>query len=135
MFLPIGGNKETEREIDRIKTKVSEGSIPQSGGSAPRNFRRLKIDANERQVSVGDQVVQLSPAEYRILSLLVANAGRVLAHQFLLAEVWVGNHTGGLECIRRCVQRLRVKLESAQLDPSVIVTIPGVGYMFTGQLS
>ena len=48
----------------------------------------LRIDLPRRRVSIGDDIVQLTRIEYRLLTTLAKHAGRVLTHEFLLREVW-----------------------------------------------
>jgi two-component system, OmpR family, KDP operon response regulator KdpE len=52
----------------------------------------IKVDLGHRRVLVGDTEVHLTPIEYRLLTVLVRNAGRVLTHRQLLKEVWGPSH-------------------------------------------
>ena len=75
-----------------------------------------------------DAEVHLTPIEYRLLGVLIANAGRVLTHPFLLREVWGPTHSESTHYLRVYMGNLRQKLEDDSAQPKHIVTETGVGY-------
>ena len=81
-----------------------------------------------RIVKKRDVEVHLTPIEYRLLGVLVANAGRVLTHPFLLREVWGPSHSESTHYLRVYMGNLRQKLEDDSAQPKHIVTETGVGY-------
>jgi two-component system KDP operon response regulator KdpE len=88
----------------------------------------LHVDLARREVKAGGNSVRLTPNEFRLLSVLVKNAGRVVTHQQLLREVWgpgTGNET---HYVRVYVNQLRQKLEASPARPKYLLTEPGVGY-------
>ena len=72
------------------------------------------------------QEVKLTPREYDLLRLLVAHAGKVLTHKFILREVWGGETD--VQYLRIYIRTLRQKLESDPEQPHLILTEQGVGY-------
>jgi two-component system KDP operon response regulator KdpE len=86
----------------------------------------LAVDLVRRVVLVRDQEVKLTPREYDLLRALVAHAGKVLTHRFLLREVW-GTETD-VAYLRIYIRTLRHKLESDPDRPQLILTEQGVGY-------
>ncbi|MGO9134559.1 MAG: response regulator [Methylovirgula sp.] len=86
----------------------------------------LSVDLVRRIVTVGGQEVKLSPREYELLRLLVAHAGKVLTHKFLLREVWGGD--GDVQYLRIYIRALRQKIEANPERPQHIITEQGVGY-------
>ena len=72
--------------------------------------------------------MKLTPREYDLLRLLVAHAGKVLTHKFILREVW-GAETD-VQYLRIYVRTLRQKIETDPAQPKFIVTEQGVGYRF-----
>jgi two-component system KDP operon response regulator KdpE len=86
----------------------------------------LAVDTAAREVTVAGETVTLTRKEYELLELLARNAGRVLTHGVLLAQVW-GRSGGGTESLRVHVTQLRNKLGSGPDRPS-IVSDPGTGY-------
>ena len=79
-----------------------------------------------RLVSVRGEEVRLSPREYDILRLLVAHAGKVLIHKFILREVW-GCDTE-IQYLRVYIRSLRQKMQGNPERPHHILTETGVGY-------
>ncbi|MCK9396301.1 MAG: winged helix-turn-helix domain-containing protein [Methylobacter sp.] len=61
---------------------------PEQGQSAVFTSGALQVDLLKRQITIGDRDIHLTPIQYRLLSVLVKNAGKVLTHQYLLKEVW-----------------------------------------------
>ena len=86
----------------------------------------LALDLVRRKVMVGDREVRLSPRAYEVLRLLVAHAGKVLTHKFILDEVWDG--ATDVQYLRVYVRTLRKKIEADPDRPELILTEPGVGY-------
>jgi two-component system KDP operon response regulator KdpE len=86
----------------------------------------LAVDLVRRVVTVRDQEVKLTPREYDLLRTLVAHAGKVLTHRFLLREVW-GTETD-IAYLRIYIRTLRQKIEADPDRPQLITTEQGVGY-------
>ena len=86
----------------------------------------LAVDLVRRLVTVGGQEVKLTPREYDLLRLLVAHAGKVLTHKFILREVWGGETD--VQYLRVYIRTLRQKLEADPERPEMILTEQGVGY-------
>ena len=92
---------------------------------------KLTVDLVRRIVSVGGAEVKLSAKEYDLLRLLVAHAGKVLTHGFLLREVWGPAHTEDVQYLRVLIGQLRQKIEDNPAEPSRLLTEPGIGYRFS----
>ncbi|HLY07407.1 MAG TPA: response regulator transcription factor [Rhizomicrobium sp.] len=86
----------------------------------------LSVDLVRRVVMVRDHEVKLTPREYDLLRALIAHAGKVLTHRFLMHEVW-GSETD-VAYLRIYVRTLRQKLEADPDRPHLIQTEQGVGY-------
>ncbi len=91
-------------------------------------FGDIEIDRPARLVRRGGQEVHLTPIEYRLLSTLVANAGRVLTHRQLLREVWGPQHAEQTHYLRIYMGHLRQKLEDDPAQPRHLLTETAVGY-------
>lgn len=91
---------------------------------------RLKIDFDRREVWVEDELVKLRPTEYRLLYHLVKNAGWVITHDQLLANVWGYEYRDEPHYVRLYINYLRKKLEKDPSNPKYILTERGVGYRF-----
>ena len=90
----------------------------------------LCVDYGKRRVEVDGGEVHLTPIEYKILLLLIANRGKVLTHHYILKEIW--GYAEGVESgtLRVFMATLRRKIEKNPSDPQHIITEVGVGYRF-----
>ncbi len=93
-------------------------------------FGSVEVDLARRLVSKAQQPVHLTAMEFKLLSVLLANAGRVLTHRHLLREVWGGTHSDHNHYLRIYVAHLRQKLEDDPTQPVYLQTEIGVGYRF-----
>ena len=91
-------------------------------------FGEVEVDRLARVVRRSGAEVHLTPTEYRLLSVLVANAGRVLTHRQLLREVWGPSHAGQSHYLRIYMGHLRQKLEAEPAQPRHLLTETAVGY-------
>jgi len=90
----------------------------------------LKIDFLKRQVHIGTQEIHLTPIEYRLLTVLVRNAGRVMTHRQILKEVWGPPYIEQTHYLRVFMNQLRKKIEADSTRPRFLLNEPGVGYRF-----
>lgn len=94
----------------------------------------LKIDFLNRQVHRGAQEIHLTPIEYRLLTVLVRNAGRVMTHRQLLKEVWGPPYVEQTHYLRVFMNQLRKKIEADSTRPCFLLNEPGIGYRFKPDL-
>jgi len=78
----------------------------------------------------GGRTVELTPIEFRLLHVLMRNAGRVLSHDYLLSSAWGYEYEGYSNQIAVYIRRLRTKLEADPSNPKYLVTVRGMGYRF-----
>ena len=100
----------------------------EDGGKALVEFGNLRIDLVHRTVTRAGQAVHLTPIEYRMLTVLLTHAGRVLTHRQLLKEVWGPSHVDRIHYLRVFMAGLRRKLEDEPARPQHLLTVSGVGY-------
>ena len=91
-------------------------------------FGEVEVDRTARLVRRAGAEVHLTPIEYRLLSVLMANAGRVLTHRQLLREVWGPSHAEQNHYLRVYMGHLRQKLEADPTQPRHLLTETAVGY-------
>ena len=91
-------------------------------------FGDVEVDRTARLVRRAGGEVHLTPIEYRLLSVLMANAGRVLTHRQLLREVWGPSHVEQSHYLRIYMGHLRQKLEADPTQPCHLLTETAVGY-------
>jgi DNA-binding response OmpR family regulator len=92
----------------------------------------LEIDTEAHEARVSGDRVTLTATEWRVLEMLVANAGWVVPHERLVARVWGREDPGELESLRVFVGRLRAKLGDDAAAPRYIETVRGLGYRLLG---
>ena len=98
------------------------------GAGAVTTIGDVEIDLAARIVKKGGAVVHLTPIEFRLLGVLLANAGRVLTHRHLLREVWGPGSVEQNHYLRVYMANLRHKLETDPAQPKMLLTETGVGY-------
>jgi two-component system KDP operon response regulator KdpE len=115
--------------LARIRVALRHAARP-PGGGPHGDFRSgpLHVDLERRLVRVDDREVALTPTEYRLLVVLVKNAGRVVTHRQLLREVWGPWSPEQNRYLRVYMTHLRRKLEPDPARPVLFETIAGVGY-------
>lgn len=91
----------------------------------------LVLDFAQHQVFLKGSPIQLSRTEYKLLSTLAQNAGRVLTHELLLERVWGAEYNREVDFIWVYISRLRRKIEADSRHPRYILTVPDVGYKLT----
>lgn len=94
----------------------------------------LIVDFTRRRVTLGGQEVNLTATEYKLLSYLARNAGRVLTPNQILEMVWGEEYADESHVLRVTVSRLRQKLGDNAKEPKLIATKVGIGYMFLKSL-
>ena len=88
----------------------------------------LRVDLARRNVFLGDEEVHLTPTEYKLLTILIKHAGRVVTHRQLLKDVWGPNYVEQTHYLRVFVGQLRQKVEPEPAKPRYLTNEPGVGY-------
>lgn len=113
----------------RVKAILRRGSQE----SQDRELLRvgdLTIDPERHVVEAGEQLIELTATEFRLLHHLAANAGRVQTRQMLLERVWGYTFDGYARTVDTHIRRLRKKLAD---HGDLIETVRGVGYRFSDE--
>ncbi len=118
--------------IEELLARVRAALRRQGAGEAlaPFETKDLRIDFESRSVSARGEEVHLTPKEYEVLKLLIANQGKPLTHRRLLQTVWGPDYGEETENLRVVINQLRKKIESDPAHPKYILTEPWVGYRF-----
>jgi two-component system KDP operon response regulator KdpE len=91
-------------------------------------LRGLRVDFGYRQVFVDEREIHLTPIEYKLLTVLIKYAGKVVTRDRLLKEVWGPSYTNEIQYLRVYMGHLRQKLEADPTRPQYLLTEAGVGY-------
>ena len=124
---PFGASELIARVRAVLRRTKATGALPTQPSFISGD---LEINFVERQVTVAERDVRLTPTEYNLLQELVLNANKVLTHSMLLGKVWGPEYGQEKEYLRVFIGRLRRQLEPEPENPKYIITIPGVGYQF-----
>jgi len=117
--------------LARIRVALRHAATVREGGRGQTSQFRvgdLTVDLGSRRVLVRETEVHLTPLEYRLLTTLIKNAGKVLTHRFLLREVWGPGYQEQTHYPRMFIASLRRKIEDDPAEPRYILTEQGVGY-------
>jgi DNA-binding response OmpR family regulator len=93
----------------------------------------LMVDFARHVVTVTGQEVNLTAVEYKMLSYLACNLGRVVTPDDILSQVWGEEYCGETHIIQVNMARLRKKLGDDAKNPKYITTRPGIGYSMMKQ--
>ena len=113
------------RRIESVEKRFPSGAEVLKIGA-------LEIDTSGRKISIGDQEVPLTAREYDLLMHFCRHPGQVFSRAQLLDSVWGYGHEGYEHTVNSHINRLRAKIETDPANPSLIVTVWGVGYKFDG---
>ncbi len=113
--------------LARIRAAIRRNARPESGPEF--ELRGLRIDFEARRVTINGSEIHLTPTEYKLLSVLVRHAGKVVTHKQLLEAVWGPKSASQQPHIRVYMAHLRRKLEEG--GEHWFSTEVGVGYRFT----
>lgn len=129
LLKPVG-NREL---VARIRAVLRRSNLPSYLGRGKKvvfDDGALMVDLAERRVMVNGERVRLSPREFRLLALLLENAGHIITHRQALEKVWGWEYIDDVDYVRIYVAHLRKKIEPEPGSPRYILTEPGVGYCF-----
>jgi two-component system, OmpR family, KDP operon response regulator KdpE len=122
---PFGIGELLARMRVALRHASAAGGAP---GEPVFSLGELRVDFEKRTVHVGEREVHLTPIEYKLLAMLIQNAGKVVTHKQLLREVWGPPYADRPQYLRVYMGQLRQKLEPDPARPRYLMTEPGVGY-------
>ena len=114
--------------LARVRVALRRSAALAGSGDTVFSFGSIQVDLAARVVTRAGQAVHLTPIEYRLLGVLIANAGRVLTQRHLLREVWGPSRSDSAHYLRIYMGHLRQKLEDEPARPKHLITETAVGY-------
>ena len=108
------------RRYTSLGSITFESDVYQSGG--------LIIDDRKKEVSVDGEIIRLTPIEYNILKLLVANVGKVFSIDQIYERVWNEPAFKSENTVAVHIRRIRQKIEINPKEPRYLKVVWGVGY-------
>ena len=119
--------------LARMRTALRHARPQTSRGDGPPGRRPADRPRRPRRHARAGEPVHLTPLEYKLLVLLMRNAGKVLTHRQLLRDVWGPHDVHENHYLRVFVATLRRKVEPDPTQPRYILTEQGVGYRFAAE--
>ena len=119
--------------IGELQARLRVALRRHASGASPEpvvHFSNVKVDIAARLVHRGDEEIHLTPIEFRLLAVLLNNAGKVLTQRQLLNQVWGPNAVEHSHYLRIYMGHLRQKLEQDPARPRHFLTETGIGYRF-----
>lgn len=114
--------------LARLRVALRHGARRAAPEAATYEAGNWSVDLAARRVFVAGEEVHLTPTEYRLLTVLIRHAGKVVTHRQLLRELWGDEHEDAQHTLRVHISQLRRKLEPDPARPQHLMTEPGVGY-------
>lgn len=114
--------------LARIRTAIR--TVSEKPDAPLLEFGSLTVDLVNHVIKKNGEILKITATEFKLLSLLAKNHGRVLTHQFLLREVWGFGYLEQTQYLRVFMAQLRKKIEDNPSLPQLLLTEPGIGYRF-----
>ncbi len=126
--LTLGGDDYVTKpfSLEEVVARVQVILRRHGAGSSKLVLGDLEMDDDAHVVRRGEQVVALSPTEYKLLRFLLVNTGRVVSKSQILDHVWQYDFDGQATVVETYISYLRKKIDT--LGPPLIQTVRGVGY-------
>jgi DNA-binding response OmpR family regulator len=115
----------------RVRAVLRRAGTQDKQPGAVFRYKDLLIDHTSHRVMVRNQELKLTSTEYRLLSYIARNAGRVVTPDQLLDKVWGEEYIGAPHLLQVNIARLRKKLGDDAKRPIYILTRPGIGYIMS----
>jgi two-component system KDP operon response regulator KdpE len=119
--------------VARVQALLRRSQISVSEVEQGYDDGHLSVDLHRRHVYVDGRKVHLTPTEFKLLAVLMENAGRVVSQRDLLEQVWGREYIDDVYYPRVYISQLRRKIEPDAANPVYILTEHRVGYRFEKQ--
>jgi phosphate regulon transcriptional regulator PhoB len=114
--------------VARVKAVLRRAAAPTEPSEAPVTEGDLRLDPARHEVTKGSQPVSLSAMEFRLLEFFLRHRGRVYSRAQLLDQVWGQDRFVEPRTVDVHIRRLREKVEDDPRNPTLILTVRGLGY-------
>jgi phosphate regulon transcriptional regulator PhoB len=114
--------------VARVKAVLRRVAVPATPSEAPVVLGNLRLDPARHEVTKGDQPLDLSAMEFKLLEFFLRHRGRVFSRTQLLDFVWGQDRFVEPRTVDVHIRRLREKVEDDPRRPLLILTVRGMGY-------
>lgn len=119
--------------VARVNALLRRSQLVTSESEQGYNDGYLSVDVHRRHVHVNGRKIHLTPTEFKLLAMLMENAGRVVTQRDLLEQVWGHEYIDDVYYPRVYISQLRRKVEPDPANPIYILTEHRIGYRFEKQ--
>ena len=116
--------------LARIRAVLRRRSSDPDPGDGVVEYHGIVLNSDKHQLEVRGVAVALPLKEFELLELLMVNAGRVLTRGQIIDRVWGSDYFGDTKTLDVHIKRLRSKIEVHPSEPTIILTVRGLGYRF-----
>jgi two-component system, OmpR family, response regulator RegX3 len=106
----------------RVEDDVASEAVLEAGS--------VRMDVERHTVSVGGSETKMPLKEFELLEVLLRNAGRVLTRGQLIDRVWGADYYGDTKTLDVHIKRIRSRIEENPSEPTMLLTVRGLGYRF-----
>jgi two-component system response regulator RegX3 len=114
--------------VSRVRAILRRRELDRAGAGAVTRVGGLELDLERHRVIVDGSQVQLTPSEFRVLSLLAAQPERVFSRREIMQHLWESSYVGDQRACDIHVSNIRRKIERDPSEPVRLLTVRGVGY-------
>lgn len=119
--------------VARVRAHLRRAPAPSVSEELVFDGGNFRINFLNREVRVNDNLVHLTPKEFKLLAVLVRNAGRVIPRTELVKEAWGPEYADATDSLKLYIHYLRQKVEPDPNNSAYILTSRGVGYRFANR--
>ena len=116
--------------LARIRAVLRRRTEPETEDDAVLEAGDVRMDIERHTVSVQGKDIAMPLKEFELLELLMRNAGRVLTRGQLIDRVWGADYFGDTKTLDVHIKRIRSRIEKVPSEPTMLVTVRGLGYRF-----
>jgi DNA-binding response OmpR family regulator len=121
--------------VKRVRAILRRSTTNGVRTQTPRRYGSLAIDVTRHMVSVDGRPIPLTATEFKLLEVVSRTPGQVFSREVLVAAVFGSEYQGLNRTIDAHVMNLRKKIEPDPQHPGFILTVFGVGYKFSDDVS
>jgi two-component system response regulator RegX3 len=118
----------TPELLSRVRALLRRRELDQTSKAVVLKLGGIKLDLSRHVVEADGEPVQLTPSEFRVLTLLADEPGRVFTRRQIMEHLWQSPYVGDERASDVHISNLRRKIERDVANPQRIVTVRGVGY-------
>ena len=120
----------TRELLARIRAVLRRKTEPETANDAVLEAGDVRMDIERHTVSVAGVETAMPLKEFELLELLLRNAGRVLTRGQLIDRIWGADYFGDTKTLDVHIKRIRSRIEKVPSEPTMLVTVRGLGYRF-----